>query len=534
MTGRTVLEDGRSLLSSGIAGVRMALSRPTASDVATICCTLLVAVVVGSALVGVGLAVFATASGLAGAVATVLLASERPLVRAVGGVVAVPAALLIVLPVVLAGALVVSSGVGLFAGVTVWALVVAGLASGLVSWRRLGDGGAGHGGTGAMLAAAGVVALVVVRVLPESTVRERAGDAAADVFGTVWAVLVVADGSWAFVWFAVLLFASALSVSSTLASLPLERLVPPDRADRLDDAVEAARRGCSYAVRIAIVLALAAFVVPAVSDRFLEFPTTPREVATIVPAPVGTALATVVTLSALRLVLVALLIAALSLAALEWGRRTLHHNVALAIARVSGPAIGAALIAVVAALVLSLVGPDLELAAALAGTAPPSVVDLVASLPPFALAAAVLVVALTALSAVLYSVTLLRALRILPGRAIGGALAAGSVFVLAIGLAVVDRVELAIVTAVGAFVLWDVGEYADVIRTELGRDANTLRAELVHVVGTALSGAVVAGGTIVLYRWVGTTTPVTDPTSAAIALGTGLFAVVLVAWSLRG
>ncbi len=43
-------------------------------------------------------------------------------------------------------------------------------------------------------------------------------------------------------------------------------------------------------------------------------------------------------------------------------------------------------------------------------------------------------------------------------------------------------------TGAGAFVLWDIGEYADGVRAELGRDAETLRAELVHVGGTLLTG----------------------------------------------
>ncbi|MCW8172062.1 hypothetical protein D8S78_02910 [Natrialba swarupiae] len=120
-----IADVGSSAFSSAFVEVRRALSRPTASDVATIGCTLLVAVVVGSALVGVGLALFATVAGLVAALATVLLASDRPLVRAVGAV-AIPAALVVVLPAVLAAALVASSSAGRFAGVTVWALVVAG------------------------------------------------------------------------------------------------------------------------------------------------------------------------------------------------------------------------------------------------------------------------------------------------------------------------------------------------------------------------------------------------------------------------
>ncbi|MEY7849938.1 hypothetical protein AB7C87_12160 [Natrarchaeobius sp. A-rgal3] len=531
---QNVADVGGAAFSSALGEVRRALSRPTASDVATIGCTLLVAVVVGSALVGVGLAVFATVAGLAAALATVLLASDRPLVRAIGGAVAIPAALVVVLPTVLAAALVASSGVGRFAGISVWALVVAGLSSGLVSWNRLGRGGAARGATGSMIAATGVIALVVLRILPESTARERAGAAAADVAGTLWSVFVVADGSWAIVWFAVLLFSTAFAVSRAVAAVPFERLVPPDREPRLSAVTDAIQRACSYGLRFAVLLTMLAFVTPAVSDRFEEVPTTPLEVASQLPWSIGYAPAVLVTASGLRLLFVSLLLAAVALVALEWARRTLRHNAALALARIVAPGVGAALVAVVAALALSALAPGFDPAAALEGSAPPSVVNLVESLPPFALAASVLVVALAVLSSVLYSVTFLRSLRILPARAIGGALAAGSVFLLAVGLAVVGRAELAIVTGAGAFVLWDVGEYADGVRGELGRDAETLRAELVHVGATLLSGAVVAGATVVLYRSIGTDTPVSDPISAAVALATGLLAVVFVAWSLRG
>ncbi|TYT62333.1 DUF7519 family protein [Natrialba swarupiae] len=529
-----IADVGSSAFSSAFVEVRRALSRPTASDVATIGCTLLVAVVVGSALVGVGLALFATVAGLVAALATVLLASDRPLVRAVGGAVAIPAALVVVLPAVLAAALVASSSAGRFAGVTVWALVVAGLSAGLVSWKRLGDGGAARGATGSMLAAMGVIALVVVRILPESTVRERAGAAAADVAGTLWNVFVVADGSWAIVSFAVLLFATAFAVSRAIAAVPFERLVPPDREPRLSAVTDAIQRACSYGLRFAVLLAVLAFVTPAVSDRLEEIPTTPLEVATQLPWSIGYVPALIVTASGLRLLFVSGLVAGVALVVLEWTRRTLRHNAALAFARIVAPGVGAALIAVVAAVALSALAPGLDPAAVLEGSAPPSVVELVESLPPFALAASIVVVALSVLSLVLYSVTLLRSLRILPGRAIGGALAAGSIFLLAVGLAVVGRAELAIVTGAGAFVLWDIGEYADGVRAELGRDAETLRAELVHVGGTLLTGAVVAGATVVLYRWIGTDTPISDPISAAIALATGLLAVVFVAWSLRG
>ncbi|WP_124193042.1 hypothetical protein [Natrarchaeobius oligotrophus] len=523
----------RRVAASALVGVREVLARPTASDVATIGCTLVLAVVVGTSLVGVGLALLAIASGLVAALATVLLASDDPRVRTLGGAVAVPASLVTVLPTVLAGALALSGGVSLFAGVVVWALVVAGLASGLVSWHRLGRGGAWRGATGAALAAIGVVAVVAVRLFPDSTARARAGEAASSVFGVAWDALVVADGTWAVVWFAALLFVAATAGTVTLEFVAFERLVPPDRRETLENAMGEVRRGCSHAARFAVVIVLVAFVTPSATDRFADVPVTPAAVASELPAPIGSAFAAVATASSLRLVLLAVLALSISVSALEWVRRTRRRNVAVVGARLCAPAIGAATVAVVIALALSTVGSGVDLAAALEGTAPPSLVGSIGAFPRSALVAALLVVALCSLSGLLSTVTALRVLRLLPERAIGGALAAGSAFALAVGLAVVGRIELAIVAGALAFVLWDVGEYADGVRYELGRESPTLRVELVHVTGTLLSGAAVAGATIALSRWIATDPVVADRTSAAIVVAVGVLAVVVVAWSLR-
>ncbi|MFP8951686.1 hypothetical protein ACLI4Z_01765 [Natrialbaceae archaeon A-arb3/5] len=529
----TVLDRGASGLASAIRSVQTALARPTASDVATIGCTLAIALVVGSTLVGVGLAVLAVLAGLGAALVTVLLASDRPLVRTLGGAIAVPVSVVFAAPAVLAGALVATGGVEFFAGIAVWALVVAALASGLVSWKRLGNGGARRGATGTMLASTGVIAVVVLRVLPESAVHQRAGAAASAIGGALWSVLVAADGSWALVWFVALLFVTVVAVRLTLAYVPFERLLPPDRRDGLSTIIGTIQRACSHVARLSVLLVLAAFAAPAVSDRLEDIPVSPSELAAELPASVGVVLASVATASPLRLGLLAVLGATASLAALEWVRRTFKRNVALVVARLCAPAVGGAVVATVLAVVLSDAVLAVEPAAEISGTAPGPIVDLVAALPPLALAAAVLVPALGTLASALLGISTLRAIRLLPARAIGGALAAGSVFALAVGLVAVGRIELAIATAGGALVLWDVGEYADSIRTELGREADTIRAELVHVGGSLLSGAAVVSAVLAVY-WAGVAQlSVADPAAATVALGAGLLAVVLVAWALR-
>ena len=532
--GTLLRETVRECLESVRRGLWTALARPTASDVAMIAATLAIGLAVGSRLVGPELAGLAIGGGLGAALATVLLASRRPIVRALGGVVAAPVAVLVSSPALLAGALALSSsGVGRFAGLAVWGLIVAALAAGLCAWDRLGDGGVRRGATGTTLTAVGVLAVVVLRVLPESDVRERAGAAAMDLLGVAGETVVAADGSWAVLSFAGLVLAAAFASGRTLGYLPLERLVPPDRRGTLADAVARLRRACSLVSRVAIAAGIATVVAPLALQEVDSMPMTPASLRTVLPAPAGDAAATLVTASGLRIALLAVLAVAAGLALLEWSRRFLGANVAHVLARLVAPCAGGALVALVLARALSATALETDLEGLLEGAAPSSVVELIGAFPAFALGAVLLAIALGTLSSLLWSVTALRLVRILPARAIGAALAAGAVFLLAIGLAVVGQVEPAIATAAGAFVLWDVGEYADGVRAELGREAATLRAELVHVGGTALTGAVVAGGTVSCYRWVAPDVAVSDPAHAAVAVGSGLLAVVLVAWALR-
>ena len=524
----------RRLSDRGRRSIRDALERPTASEVVAIGLTLSIGVTIGTVLVGSPIAVLASVAGLAAASAIVLLASDRAVVRGVGGVLAVPVSLLVLAPTVLVADLVRVGGVGRYAGVTVWALLVAAFAAGLFVWNRFGDGGVRRGATGAVFAAVGVIGVALLRLVPESAARERAGVAAADVAGWLWNAVVVADGSWALVSFAVLLFTTAVGLRTSLEYLALERFVPPDRRANLSDVLDGVERGCDVAVRLAVALGLAAVVAPALAEQVESTLLTPDEVGAVVPTPLGGGLAALVTASSLRLVLSLVLGLAVGLAGLEWLRRALRRDAARLFATLIAPALGGGVVAV--ALAWALAEPVLaaDPAAALEGVAPASVVALAGAVPPFALAAGVLAVGLVSLASLSFAVVGLRVFRLLPRRAIGAALAAGAVLVLAAGLAVVGRVELAIATAAGAFVVWDVGEYGDGMRRDLGAQATTVRAEFVHLGGSVLSGLVIAGGTIALYRWAALEAPVTDPAYAALAVVTGLLAVVLVAWALRG
>lgn len=94
-------------------------------------------------------------------------------------------------------------------------------------------------------------------------------------------------------------------------------------------------------------------------------------------------------------------------------------------------------------------------------------------------------------------------------------------------LAAVDRVQppLLLLAAIGVVVAHDGGQYAITLGEQLGGDADTTRAELVHVGATATVASASAGMGAFAFR-IGTGG---QPSTALVTL---LFAIVLLVWAL--
>ncbi|MFP8956434.1 hypothetical protein ACLI4Y_06880 [Natrialbaceae archaeon A-CW3] len=530
----TLRRAGTRGMSGVLEGIRGGLAQPTASDVAAFVCTILVCLVVGGSLIGTRLAAVATGAGVGTALAATLLASRNPLRRAVGGAVAVPVAALVATPITLAWAFAIGiAGFGPFAAITVWSLIFAALAGTLLSWDHLGDGGARRASTGATLALVGVVVVLLARILPEAGVREHAGAALSDAI-TVAVDLVIYPGQLSAVlsFFTLVIVAGALTIA-TVEYIPFERLAPPDRREAIGAAIGGLKRSCSTAIKLSLGAVFVAILAPALLEDFHDVPFSPQELRGEAPAPLGEWVATLVTSSGLRSLLVAVIGALTLLALAEWVRRALRRGLATVLARLFAPMIGGAVVTLSLAYVLAEPGVEATLEEIIRRIEPETVADLLLAFPRFALVVGLLVIALGMLSSLLFTVSMLRTIRILPPRAIGAALAAIGIFGLALSLSIIGRTETAIWTAAAAFVVWDIGEYADGLRSELGRDAATMRAEVVHATAALLTGAGVALATLGLYRWVVTDAPIVERWLAGAALGTGLLAVVLVAWALR-
>ncbi|WP_252701227.1 DUF7519 family protein [Natronosalvus vescus] len=530
----TLLTLGSRATTGVLEAIRGGLAQPTASDVAAFVCTIVVCLVVGGSLIGARLAAVATGAGIGAALAATLLASRNPLRRAVGGAIAVPVAALVATPITLAWAFAIGiAGFGPFAAITVWSLIFAALAGTLISWDYLGDGGARRASTGATLALIGVVIVLLARILPEAGVREHAGTALSDATALAIDLVIYPGSRSAVLSFFALLFVAAALTMATVEYIPFERLAPPDRRDVISTGIGGVKRMCSVAIKLSLGAVFVAILAPAFLENFHDVPFSPQDLRGEVPAPLGEWVATLLTSSGLRYLLIAVVGVVTLLVLAEWIRRALRRGLASVLVRLFAPMVGGAVVTLSLAYVLTDPGVEATLEAIIRRIEPETVAELLLAFPTFALVVGLLVVALGMLSSLLFTVSMLRTFRILPARAIGAALAAIGIFGLALSLSVIGQTETAIWTAAAAFVVWDIGEYADGMRTELGRDAATMRAEVVHAAAAVLTGAGVALATLGLYRWVVTDAPIVERWLAGAALGTGLLAVVLVAWALR-
>ncbi len=515
-----------------LASFRDGPSRPTTSHLLAAALTVAVALVAGAVLVGPGLAALALAGGVVGALATVVCSSRTPLVRGLGGILAVSLSLLVAVPTTLGLGLALERG-GLLAALAVWALVYAGFAAALVSWTGVGTGGVRRGGTGAALAAMGVGSVVVAAALPSGTVRGRAVGAGSSLLGW-FAGLVAGEGSWALVTLVIFVLLALVLAERALAVVPADRLLPPDRhrraaevTHRLERALARARWLALASLALVLVAPLAfgpedagSLVSPAWLEATLGWP--------------GFALATLASATALRVLVCAFALVAAGVLLADWSRRTARRGLASALSLLLAPAVGGVLVGTVLSRSLADPATAGALESALVALFPAAFTPLLTAVPTVALVAGALTLATLSLSSVALTVTWLRVLRLLPSRAMAGAVAAGALFVLGVGFAAVGHVTMAVLTAAGAVVVWDLGEYAETLRTELGVGAPTRRAALVHGGATALAALLVAAAALVLACIAAVAPNAGDGALAAAAVAAGVACVVVVAWAVRG
>lgn len=498
---------------------------------------LVAALLVGRQLVGTRLAAAALLAGVGLAGGLYALNSDRPGVLLAGGVALTPAALLLV------AALGVGVGFGFRTGTPVGhlaSLVVLLLSTGgfaavvtTVPLSELDVLAGSFPRLVALLVPAGVVGVVTGAVAASGSVAVFLANLVVDSPEPVLGVartLLAPTGSTALLTALLYVVAVMYLLRLVVASLPVATLFPPRRrpmvGTRVDAATDALGRATLLTGSVGAVVYAAALATGTA---------TPDAIAGRLGAPVGGVVAALLTAVWLR---VAVLIVAGVLVALLVGervRRLVRRRSEADLLRQVLPALGATVATLVVGVVLTLVvSVDAVTARVPSALAPTATTFLSNGVFPAALTVAF--ASLVFVGVVFVLVTTLAGSPLLPRRALGPAMAAGTVFALALVLVFFGGTSLlAFAAAAFALVVWDAGEFATGLREDLPAGAETIRAELVHVGASVGVGvvAVVGAGTLDRLVTSGLLSPASETALAAGALALAFATVVVLLSVLR-
>jgi len=537
---RSATAAARNALGGGLDRTRRAihrrLARLYAGDWVSIALTVVAVLAVAPRLIGRQAALFALAAGAAMAVAVAFANGSNPLVRVVAGAVTIGAAVVAVPALATAAAFALGSGgAGLVTGAALLSFVLAGFAAALAPIDAPGGGSVGRTANAVLLAGVGVVAATLGRIAPETDARGLVAGAATDVASSVVELAVFPSSGNALVsWLAVVAVAGFVG-RRALRRVPVERMLPPERRDAANGLLARIGRYVKIISRIAGVGALAALVPTLAGVRTSgRLVTHVETIRAELPAPAGDLVVELLVSPVVRQALLATIVAGSAVVAAARIRDSLRRGLARAIARLLAPVAGGAVAGTAAAYLLA--DPSLPglLADAAPGTVPPSLLELVLSAPPFVAAGGALLVALGVLWTALLGISFLRAVRILPGRATGSALAAVALFVTAVAAALIAEAGAAVGATVAALVVWDVGEFGTGLREELPAGTPTFRVEVVHAGASLLIAGGIGAAALWAHGRLADLVAVSDPRLAVVAVASTALGAALAAAALRG
>lgn len=513
---------GRTQLSAFVAGL----------------VTLLAALLVGQQLLGTRLTLVALAAGGTLALGLYALNSSRPHVLLGGGALMAPAGVLVTaaLAVGVGFALQTARAVGHLAEVTVLLLVLGSFAA-VVTAVPLGEreviGGAFMRFIG-MLVPLTVLQLLVVTVVAWETVAVFLANLVLDSPEPLLAVgrtLLAPRGSTALLTFLLYVVVLLYLVRSLIGALPIVNLFPPRQRPEIASRVETVRTQLGRALLVAGGLSFAGYLGALATGL-----SAPASLAQALPAPLDGIVFALLTATWLRAIFLTLLGALLAVLVGERLRRRVRRLSEADLLRLSMPPIGAAAVALVAAISISAVVTPAQVLAQL----PPAGASAVEPILRSGLVPATLLFvfgSLIALGALFVALTMVIGTPVVPERALGPALASTAVFVLALVLVLFGgSPALAFLAAVVAMVVWDTGEYAVGLREELGVEADTARGELVHIGGSLVVGLLALVAAFALQLFVASdlaVSSVPDTTLAAGALTLAFLTTVVLVSALR-
>lgn len=474
--------------------------------------TLSVVAIVGTAFSGTTGAALAGAAGLCLAVTLVATNSGNPLIAGSGVITAVFGGITTLLMVGFLVFLLLQEGFfGLFAGVGLLALALASLGAFLTPVRTLSAKALLRTNLFVLAGVVGVVALLAVQVLPRAELREQAAAATSALGAEAVGLLVSVDPAHALATFFILLSIALLSVGLLVASLPIERLLPPDRRQTVVEAIETAQRWRSLTVRGCFALGVIAgggLLLNALAIQtgeaaalqpYTRLLRTDVLLGTL-PSPLDGLVVGVVTAQSLRLLFVIVTTISVGLLALQRLIRLLRRGWGWLLVRLAAPVAGGIIAAIPVGYAASQLAVMEQLVAAAPPAIPPELIEFAESIPSFAAGTAVVLVLLAVFFVPLGALAGLKTVFVLPSRAGSVALASIGLIGVAVAAVIVDLIGFAMLAAAAGLCVWDIGEFSTGLREELPASSPTLRAETVHTTGSLVYCAVAAVGAWLLYQ----------------------------------
>lgn len=515
--------------------VSAALSTLRLSDVVSGTLALVAVVLVGSRLLGGRLTALAAVGGAGIALGLVALASDRTRALLFSGAALTPAATLLVVAL--------GVGIGFGAGTATPVGYLAGLVVLLVAtgafaavFAVVPDDPAALLATayvrflGLLPPLAAVALFAALVAVGDTTLLTRLAVDSPEPLLVVARLLLAPTGSLALLTALLYVVLSLYTLRLAVTSLPFAKLVPPRQRPSISVRVHELAVALGRATAGTAAAAAALYLVAVLSGT-----ATPGAIAGVLGSPVGDAVAALLTAVWPRVVLVVWLgIVGAVLVAEQVRRRVRRHSdadfrrYALAIA-------GIFAVTAVGGLALdATVSADTLRSQALAAGYPPAAALLGGGvLPAVAIGT---VAALVVVAALLTLLFVLVASPVVPEPALAPAVGAGSLFALALALALLGGSSaLAIAAVVLSMLVWDTGEYATGLRTELPDTAPTARGELVHI-GASIAVAVLAVTVALGLEAVvesGLLVPTTSTTTAVAGSLAAVTAVALLS-TLRG
>lgn len=502
----------RSAVASVLSTLRMRFYSLRFGDWFSILLTLGVVAIAGTAFVGSTGALLAVGSGLTLALTLVMTNSSNPLLTSLGVAVSMLTGALAAAVVAFALYVLFQTGFsGLFAGLGVVSLVLASTGAFLGPIRSISRLAIARSTLVVTVGIVGVGGLIGALVAPRAELRGQATDAGVATGQTVVATALSVDPAHALSTLFLLVAAALFFVGRVVVRIPVERLLPADRRSTAVAAIEWVQQWRMTLVRGSLVVAIVtgiglmldATVPPDEGAEWLLAYTQlfrTDQLLTVVPAPVGELLVSLVSSQLLRAGLYAVVFGSIGTLLAMRLLGALRRGLAWTVAKLAAPLVGGIVAAIPFGLLTSrFEAIDLLLEAAPAAT-PPELVEFLQGVPSFVAGAVVVAVLLTVCVLTLLALGVLATVIVLPANTGSTALASIGLFGVAVAAVVVDLPLVAVGVAAAALCVWDVGEFGATLRTELPDRTPTLRAETVHASGSLLYCSAGAVSAWLLYR----------------------------------